>query len=71
MSILETIHLPCGGQASFNHSAGYGYVCEDCLCVVGSMSQPSECVEASEKYKVLKILGGNVTWDYAQGREVV
>ena len=71
MNRVGTIHLPCGGQASFNHSAGHGYVCEDCLCVVGSVSQPSECVEAVEKYKVLEILGSKVRWDYTHGREVV
>ena len=69
-TIPETIHLPCGACAHFCYEAGHGYRCEDCMAVVGSIAQPSECVDAANKYSVvLKALGSNIQWNYEQGRE--
>ena len=48
----------------------YGYTCENCLCVVGSMGQPKECAELQEKYHLLRALGTKIRWDYDQGKEV-
>lgn len=68
--VPETIHLPCGGTAHFCYEAGYGHRCEDCMAVVGSIAQPSHCVDADKKYSViLKELGSNVRWNYNKGCE--
>jgi hypothetical protein len=69
--VEETVHLPCGASAHFCIEAGYGYRCEDCMAVVGSIAQPTHCVEETNKYKVLKILGSKVKWDYTIGEEVM
>ena len=70
-SIEETLQLPCGARAHFCIEAGHGYRCEDCMAVVGSIAQPTHCVEEANKYKVLKILGSKVKWDYINGKEVM
>jgi hypothetical protein len=67
--IHNTIHLPCGASATFCYEAGFGHRCNNCWAVVGSIGQPRECVEATNKYKVLKMLGSNVVWDYEKGCE--
>ena len=68
--IPETIHLPCGSSAHFCYEAGYGYRCEGCMAVIGSIAQPRECIDAANKYSiVLKALGSSVQWNYEQGRE--
>ena len=69
MSEVSVIHLPCGNQA-FMADYEYGYTCENCLCVVGSMGQPKECAELQEKYHLLRALGTNIRWDYDLGKEV-
>jgi hypothetical protein len=69
-NVPETIYLPCGASAHFCYEAGYGYRCEDCMAVVGSIAQPRHCVDASEKYSiVLKELGSNIRWNYETGCE--
>lgn len=69
--VPETIQLPCGGVAHFCHESGFGYRCEDCMAVVGSVAQPTQCVEAANKYKVFKALGSNLKWDYIEGKETL
>lgn len=69
--VEETIHLPCGAAAHFCVEAGFGYRCEDCIAVVGSIAQPRHCVEEANKYVVLKALGSRARWDYALGKEVI
>jgi len=60
---MKVMKLPCGGIASFDHSSGISYRCEDCGAVVGSIGQPRECKEEAMKYDLLKELGGK-GWDY-------
>lgn len=38
---------PCGQTAVFDKSSGIGYVCQECLTVVGSVSNP--CNHLREK----------------------
>lgn len=66
----QTMHLPCGGVAKFDHSSGISYRCLDCMAVVGSVGMPRACQSEIAKYDVLKQLGGNVKWDYNKGCEV-
>jgi hypothetical protein len=56
--------MPCGGTALFD--GDYSYRCMICMAVVGSMGQPSRCKQETEKYDVLKALGGK-GWDYVKG----
>jgi hypothetical protein len=69
-NIDPIIRMPCGGEAHFDHGAGYGYRCWDCMAVVGSMGQPRSCKDEMDKYEILKKLGGSVSWDYNKGCEV-
>jgi hypothetical protein len=41
--IPKLIALPCGAMAHWDYESACGYICEDCLCIVGSVSQPREC----------------------------
>ena len=66
MTVLPTIHLPCGSRAWFD--GGFCYRCEDCFAVVGSVGQPDRCQAEAEKYKALKALGGK-GWDYETGTQ--
>jgi hypothetical protein len=59
----EFMDLPCGGKAGFDHGAGYGYRCLDCMAVVGSIGQPKHCQEEAEKYRNWEKLGGK-GWEY-------
>lgn len=63
---MDPIHLPCGSIARFDEGAGFGYRCENCMAVVGSIGQPRDCVEEANKYKVLERLGGK-GWNYKKG----
>lgn len=67
--VSEVIHLPCGNEAYFCHEAGHGYRCSACFAVVGSMGQPSYCVEESEKYNMFQALGSKARWNYELGCE--
>lgn len=40
------VTTPCGNTAHFNHESGYGYICEQCFAVLGSVGMPSECNRA-------------------------
>ena len=71
-NIIAPINLPCGGTALFDEGAGFGYRCEDCMAVVGSIGMPRACKSELDKYeKVLPALGSKVKWDYNQGCEVL
>ncbi len=37
------IDLPCGSKGVWNYSAGFGYICDQCFAVVGSIAQPKNC----------------------------
>ena len=52
----ERIELPCGGLAVFDHSSGISYVCETCLCTVGSVGMPSHCKTEFQKEDMWKAL---------------
>lgn len=39
------ISLPCGSTASFDHGSGYGYRCDGCNAVVGSVGMPKRCAD--------------------------
>ena len=68
----DCIYLPCGGVARFDDGAGYGYRCEDCMAVVGSIGMPRSCKNEMHKYDiVLAKLGSKVTWDYETGCETI
>jgi hypothetical protein len=69
---LKPIRLPCGGVAQFDEvagpatEAGYGYRCEDCMAVIGSVGQSQRCKEEAEKYFNWEKIGGT-GWDYTKG----
>ena len=61
------MRLPCGGVAWLDpDSSSYGYRCEVCMAVVGSIGQPRDCKEAAEQYDIMVALGGK-GWNYQQG----
>ena len=64
----DPIKLPCGGIAYFDEGAGYGYRCELCMAVVGSIGMPSRCREEQEKWDMWAKLGGK-EWDFYEGVE--
>jgi len=43
------VTTPCGATAFFNYDAGYGYICQNCLMVVGSVGAPRECRDLEER----------------------
>mgnify|MGYP003650847264 CR=1 FL=1 len=57
--------LPCAAVA---YQEEFCYRCISCYAVVGSIGQPKECREESEKYKTLESLGGK-GWDYHLGEQ--
>lgn len=56
--------MACGGTPLFDYNSGCAYYCDTCGAVIGSISQPAECVEINEdahnQKKEWKILQGNV-----------
>jgi hypothetical protein len=66
--VLEFCYPPCGGVARFDEGSGFGYRCEDCNAVLGSIGQPSSCREEALKYENWKTLGGK-GWDFFKGCE--
>jgi len=63
--IFHRIKIPCGAIASYDEGSGYGYRCEDCMAVVGSIGQPRECKDKALEYKLIEKLGGP-GWNYAE-----
>ena len=64
------IYLPCGGRARWDSESDMGYRCESCFAMVGSIGQSRHCQEESQKWKILKVLGGK-GWDYERGYQEV
>jgi len=62
----STMHLPCGSVAHFDHGAGYGYRCEMCNAVLGSIGQPRSCREEADKWEAYE-KAGMWRWDYNTG----
>jgi len=54
----EQLILLCGSTASFDFGSGISYICDTCLCTVGSVSMPAECKELYDMEKVLNKLKG-------------
>ena len=52
------VDLLCGATASFDHSSGISYRCNDCGAVVGSIGMPRECKELYDMEKVVNRLKG-------------
>lgn len=66
---FKELNLPCGGTAYFDDSSGISYRCEDCGCVVGSISQPKHCADEAKKYHAYE-KEGMWRWDYTKGEPV-
>mgnify|MGYP003346889639 CR=1 FL=1 len=64
-------YLPCGSRATFDESSALSYRCDQCGATVGSVAQPQHCKNEAEKYRIMKILGGKVRWDYETGEEKI
>jgi hypothetical protein len=61
------MRLPCGGTAWLDpESSTYGFRCNRCFAVVGSIGQPRHCKDEADKWEVQKTLGGR-GWNYQQG----
>jgi hypothetical protein len=54
----DSLDLLCGATASFDYSSGISYICNTCLCVVGSVSMPAECKEIYEADEIVRKLKG-------------
>lgn len=63
----QFIYLPCNSRARWDSESDMGYRCESCFAMVGSIGQPRQCVEESNKYKVFEHLGGG-KWNYETGK---
>jgi|688.fasta_scaffold330566_2 hypothetical protein len=63
---FKPMHLPCSGTAYIDDGAGYGYRCDTCNAVVGSIGQPAQCKNEEQKFENWKKLGGK-GWDYDKG----
>jgi hypothetical protein len=68
LGVQEFCYPPCGGTARFDEGSGFGYRCEDCNAVLGSIGQPASCRDEAQKYENWKKLGGR-GWDYMKGME--
>ena len=61
------MRLPCGGVAWLDpDSSSYGFRCDSCFAVVGSIGMPRDCKTEMDKWEVQKTLGGR-GWNYQQG----
>ena len=69
-STMSPIFLPCNAVAEFDIPSEMGYRCTSCFAMVGSIGQPRQCVEASEKWKNIEAMGGQ-GWDYRTGKQKV
>ena len=58
--IPQTITIACGSTADFDDGAGYGYRCNSCGAVIGSVGMPRVCYDLEkaeqEKKEIWKIL---------------
>lgn len=64
----QTMYLPCGGVAEFDHSSGISYRCEMCNAVVGSVGQPTSCQQEAKKWESYEA-AGMWRWDYNTGEK--
>lgn len=55
---LPPIKTACGNTASFDDGAGYGYRCDYCGSVVGSIGMPRRCKDLYEMEEVVLKLKG-------------
>jgi hypothetical protein len=58
----DSIELPCGSYATWDEGSGIAYRCDWCGAIVGSIGQPTECVEKAKRWEANKILGGQ-SWE--------
>lgn len=69
MSVSNVLKMPCGSFAIFDtESSTYGYRCQTCFSIVGSIGEPSHCKEIMNKYDTLRHFG--YVWDYDLGKVV-
>ena len=40
--------MNCGGTPMFDHQSGCSYFCDNCFAIIGSISQPPECVRVNK-----------------------
>jgi hypothetical protein len=66
---MNTLFLPCGGEANFDTSSGISYRCEHCNAVVGSVGMPRSCKEESDKWDAYE-KAMMWKWDYQKGEPV-
>lgn len=59
-------YSPCGNRATFDHSSGMSYRCDQCWAVLGSIGQPQQCKDEAKKYENWKQMGGK-GWNYETG----
>jgi hypothetical protein len=57
------MHLPpvktaCGNTASFDDGSGYGYRCDACGAVIGSIGMPRRCKDLYDMEEVVNKLKG-------------
>ena len=41
--------MSCGGTPVFDGDSGHAYVCDSCFSVIGSVGQPTICVELNKE----------------------
>ena len=59
----QIMHLPpvetaCGTTASFDDGSGYGYRCDSCGAVIGSIGMPRRCKDLYDMDEVINKLKG-------------
>jgi hypothetical protein len=68
LSLLDPMHLPCGGTAYWDESSGISYRCE-CGSVVGSIGMAYQCKSELKKWEAYEN-EGLWKWDYIKGKPV-
>jgi len=48
------IKSACGATAKFDYGAGYGYRCEHCMAVLGSIGMPRDCYNKMKEQEEMK-----------------
>ena len=64
----QRMHLPpidtaCGNTASFDDGSGYGFRCDACGAVIGSIGMPRRCKDLYEMEEVVLKLKGKKNAD--------
>lgn len=60
---IPPITVLCGSTASFDDGAGYGYRCDYCGAVVGSVGMPRRCKDLYDMEEVVAKLKGQKNVD--------